>query len=114
MPLQTPHHLHHNPKPPSRLTDASKQGYSPLASVILCQEVAGKIDAPRFVDRSISDATYTGKDLTFTVNMYNMLALMQSDVTEQTTFILQDVENVHKCLFKKNTKKQNYVSSVPQ
>ena len=50
-----------------------------------------KIDTPRFVGRNISDETCIGKDLAFTVKMYNMPALVQSDVTKQTEYLFSRI-----------------------
>lgn len=50
-----------------------------------------KIDTPRFVGRNIFDETCIGKDLAFTVKMYNMPALVQSDVTKQTEYLFSRI-----------------------
>jgi hypothetical protein len=43
------------------------------------------------VGRNISDETWIGKDLAFTVKMYNMPALVQSDVTKQTEYLFSRI-----------------------
>jgi hypothetical protein len=50
-----------------------------------------KIDTPRFVGRNVSDETCIGKDLAFTVKMYNMPALVQFDVTKQTEYLFSRI-----------------------